>query len=99
MNADVIRLKLNMKPPKTIDGATIIEWAWSAASPFGEVPGADSPEVFGLAIATYDGAQFYRLSCDKNWQTVQDGLYDSINDAKDQLPDHYRNVDVIWQPY
>ncbi|MCP4095030.1 MAG: hypothetical protein GY880_28225 [Planctomycetaceae bacterium] len=86
-----------MNPPDKIDGASVIEWAWSGTYPFGEVPGAQSPEIFGLAIATYDNIEFYRFSCDRNWNTVQDGLYDSIADAKAQLPDQYRNVDAHWQ--
>ena len=86
-----------MHPPAKIDGAKVVEWAWSGLTPFGEVPGADSPMIFGLAIATYDDTQFYRFSCDSNWETVQDGLYDSIDDAKAQLPDQYRNVNANWQ--
>ena len=80
MNADT------NAPPEEIDGARIVEWAWSGDQPFGEVPGARSPQIFGLAIATYDDREFYRFSCDRDWRTVQDGLYDSIADAKEQLP-------------
>lgn len=83
-------------PPREIDGARVIEWAWSGSEPFGEVPGAERPDIYGLAIATYDNRSFYRFSCDQNWATVQDGLYDSIDDAKDQLPDQYRNVVAKW---
>lgn len=86
----------HVKPPDTIDGARVIEWAWSGSAPFGTVPGADPPEVFGLAIATYDDIQFYRFSCDANWNTVQDGLYNSIAEAKAQLPEQYRNVEADW---
>ena len=28
-----------MQPPNEIDGARVIEWAWSGDGPFGEVPG------------------------------------------------------------
>ena len=84
------------EPPSEIDGAKVIEWAWSGHQPFGEVPGAKSPEIYGLAIATYDGEEFYRFSCDENWETQQDGLYDSLDDAKDQLPDQYRMVEACW---
>ncbi|MBK1835701.1 hypothetical protein [Roseibacillus ishigakijimensis] len=84
------------EPPTEIDGARVIEWAWSGDQPFGEVPGADSPEIFGLAIATYDDREFYRFSCDRNWETQQDGLYDSVDDAKRLLPDQYRLVEANW---
>ena len=84
------------EPPIRIDGARVIEWAWAGDKPFGEVLGADSPEIFGLAIATYDDQKFYRFSCDQDWETQQDGLYDSINEAKRLLPDQYRMVEVNW---
>lgn len=96
MIIDVIPLKGAMQPPNEIDGARVIEWAWSGDGPFGEVPGADDSEIYGLAIATYDDIEFYRFSCDKNWNTVQDALYDSVAAAKDQLPDQYRNVVAEW---
>lgn len=85
-----------MHPPAQIDGARVVEWAWSGMTPFGEVPGADPSEVFGLAIATYDDVQYYRFSCDRNWNTIQDALYNSIADAKDQLPKQYRSVNAKW---
>lgn len=84
-------------PPAEIDGARVVEWAWSGDLPFGEVPGAESPEIFGLAIATYDDCEFYRFSCDRDWETQQDGLYDSIDEAKQQLPDQYRKVEANWR--
>ena len=84
-------------PPSAIDGARVIEWAWSGASPFGTVPGAEPPEIYGLAIATYDDVQFYRFSCDKEWNCIQDAFYYSVTDAKDQLPDQYRNVAANWR--
>lgn len=85
-----------MQPPNKIDGARVIEWAWSGDDPFGEVPGTVHPEIYGLAIATYDDIVFYRFSCDRNWNTVQDALHDYVAAAKDQLPDQYRNVVAKW---
>jgi len=63
-------------PPPEIDGARVIQWAWSGTKPFGVVPGADPPEIFGLALVTYNEREFYRFACDCEWNTVQDGLYD-----------------------
>jgi hypothetical protein len=83
-------------PPTSIDGAKVLEWAWSGEHPFGEVPGAESPLIFGLAIATYDGQQFYRFSCDRHWVTQQDAVYDSASLAKEQLPLQYRRVPAQW---
>lgn len=83
-------------PPLEIDGAYVLEWAWSGQTPFGYVPGAESPEIYGLAIATYDFEQFYRFSCDKDWNTTQDALYDSIEQAKRMLPGQYKKVPAVW---
>ena len=88
-----------MKPPEKIDGAHVVQWAWSGSTPFGEVPGAEPSEVFGLAIATYDNNQFYRFSCDRGWNTTQDAVYDSIADAKEQLPEQFRAVQAIWRSW
>ena len=83
-------------PPLKIDGACVLEWAWSGQKPFGRVPGAEPPEIYGLAIATYDFEQFYRFSCDKDWNTTQDKLYDSIEEAKRMLPNQYKEVPAVW---
>jgi hypothetical protein len=90
-----------MKPPATIDGARVLEWAWSGEKPFGHVIGGDTAEaIFGLAIATYDKTNtVYRFSCDARWDTVQDGLYSSVDEAKRQLPPQYQNVHVLWHAY
>ena len=82
--------------PRAIGGARVIEWEWSGDQPFGEVPGARSRQIFGLAIATSDDEDFYRFSCDQCWNTNQDGRYDSITDAKEQLPAQYQSVEVVW---
>lgn len=87
---------MSMQPPDRIDGARVVEWAWSGSEPFGEVPGAEPSKVFGLAIATYDNAEFYRFACDRNWNTVQDSHYSSVAEAKERLPDQYRRVDAQW---
>ena len=85
-------------PPAQIDGANVLEWAWSGDFTFGEVPGNTSGPIFGLAIAKYDNADgIYRFSCDHDWDCVQDGLYDSVAEAKEQLPDQYRLVSANWQ--
>ncbi|MCO6043170.1 hypothetical protein NG895_04570 [Aeoliella sp. ICT_H6.2] len=49
-----------------------------------------------MAIATYGDTQFYRFSCDANWNTIQDGLYDSVAEAKARLPEQYRYVAADW---
>jgi hypothetical protein len=87
-------------PPAQIDRATVIEWAWSGAEPFGEVHGNSTGPIFGLAIAAYENeAGFYRFSCDRNWESVQDEIYDSVEDAKHQLPEQYKGAGVGWQNF
>lgn len=84
------------RPPSKIDGARVVEWAWSGDLPFGEVPGAGSSLIFGLAIATYDDHEFYRFSCDRAWKTQQDAVYDSVVEAKAHVPNQYRNSEIVW---
>ena len=95
---DVLReMKPPMQePPPEIDGARVVEWASSGDLPFGEVQGSESPGIYGLAIATYDDGRFYRFSCNHKWETQQDGIYDSIDEAKRLLPDQYRKVEAQW---
>jgi hypothetical protein len=82
------------KPPNKIDKANVLEWAWSGSIPFGKVGETD---IFGLAICQYENSdEYYRFSCDKNWETEQDGLYDSVEEAKNCLPEQYKNVPANW---
>jgi hypothetical protein len=84
------------KPPSEIDGANVLYWAWSGSTPFGVVYGSPD-EIYGLAICQYPNSEeVYRFSCNKNWETEQDGLYDSVEQAIENLPDQYRNVEPIW---
>ncbi len=88
-------------PPKIIDGAIVLEWAWSGALPFGFIKYTETndvaSEIFGFAICQYPGSKtIYRFSCDKNWETEQDSDYSSIEDAKKNLPEQYKNVEAKW---
>lgn len=89
-----------MEPPAYIDGAKVIKWAWSEMQPFGIInneDGSEKEEIYGLAICKYEGSKdVYRFSCDKNWETVQDGVYKDVEDAVKFLPDQYKNVEAIW---
>jgi hypothetical protein len=92
------------KPPKEIDGAKVLEWAWSGSAPFGtlkykggEKDGQVAVEIYGLAICQYQKTgEIYRFSCNENWETKQDAPYDSIQQAKDCLPDQYKNIPANW---
>lgn len=91
----------NVEPPDSIDGANVIKWAWSGEKPFGYVSnedGTDTDAVYGLAICRYnDSDNVYRFSCDSNWETVQDAVYDTVENAIAQLPDQYKNVEANWK--
>ncbi|MGF1836829.1 hypothetical protein [Photobacterium sanguinicancri] len=89
-----------MKPPHLIDGAKVLEWAWSGDNPFGVVKtctGEVAFKIYGLAICQYaDDSVVYRFSCDNNWETVQDDSYISIDEAKEYLPAQYQCVKATW---
>lgn len=82
------------KPNKKIDGAKVLYWAWSDSKPFGYF---GNIKIYGLAICRYENSdQIYRFSCDKFWETQGDQIYDSIEDAIEQLPDQYREISANW---
>jgi hypothetical protein len=50
-----------------------------------------------LATCQYENSDdVYRFSCDENWETQQDSPYDSIEQAKDQLLEQYKNIPANW---
>lgn len=86
-------------PPAELDGARVLEWAWSDDS-FGVVQsssGEVAAPIHGLAICQYDtDPNVYRFSCNNNWDVCQDQIYDSVQEAKDYLPEQYRRVPAQW---
>ena len=89
-----------MKPPPELDGARVLEWAWSEEM-FGVVHfsnGEIAAIIHGLAICQYNNdPRVYRFSCDKRWKVFQDQIYDSVEEAKNHLPEQYRRVKATWQ--
>lgn len=89
----------HVNPPNIIDGARVLEWAWSD-EPFGEMPNDDGTAallIHGLALCRYENsAEIHRFSCDAIWECAQDVAYDSIEDAKTHLPEQYLRVPAIW---
>jgi hypothetical protein len=90
-----------VKPPAYIDNAKVIKWAWSGSQPFGILSSEDGSvkeEVYGLAICQYEGSKaVYRFSCNKDWETIQDGVYEDVEKAVRLLPDQYKRVEANWQ--
>jgi hypothetical protein len=93
--------KLPGEPPAFIDGARVIKWAWSGEESFGYIADENNENkelIYGLAICQYkDREEIYRFSCDENWITIQDGLYNTIEEAIELLPIQYKNVSANWQ--
>jgi hypothetical protein len=91
------------KPPQTIDGAEVLEWAWSGEKPFGMVryeSGTVAAEIFGLAICRcLNSGKIYRFSCNAEWDTEQDSDYRSVEEAKNNLPLNYLEIKAIWNKY
>jgi hypothetical protein len=89
-----------VKPPSHIDGALVLEWAWSDR-PFGHVSfddGSVAATIHGLAICQYpDSRVVYRFSCNANWETEQDMDYSSSAAAKASLPEQYQQSPVTWK--
>ena len=101
-----------MTPPSHIDGARVVAWAWSdlpfghVASngddgddgDDGSAAGAPGAiAIHGLALCRYaHEARVYRFCCDAQWESVQDELYASVDEARAQLPAQYRAVAATW---
>lgn len=87
-------------PPEKIDNAKVLEWAYSGEKPFGFLCYADGTvhsEIYGLAICIYEKTNsIYRFSCTKNWVCEQDTDCKSIEDAKKNIPEQYKNVPIVW---
>lgn len=100
VSPNTLDLILMTKPPERIDGAKVLEWAWSE-TPFGELPyqeGGVTAVIHGLAICQYEGEnQVYRFSCDAEWECQQDQIYETVEEAKTELPNQYRNVPAGWK--
>ncbi|WP_431261144.1 hypothetical protein ACQ86G_14235 [Roseateles chitinivorans] len=87
-------------PPTHIDGAQVLEWAWSDR-PFGQVQSREDGHavpIHGLAICSYGSPdEVYRFSCGPDWACEQDEVYLTVAQAKSDLPRQYRDVDAFWQ--
>jgi len=91
------------KPPKTIDNAEVLYWAWSGEIPFGVLKYTDgniAAKIYGLAICKYFKSDLvYRFSCDRKWETEQDSDYSSVEEAMKDLSEQYKNVTANWCKY
>jgi len=90
-----------MKPPREIDGADVVLWAWSEPEPFFRMPitdGSGDVPIHGLAIARYaKSGAVYRFSCDAQWETENDSSHGTVDDAKRAGSLQYDVSAVRWQ--
>lgn len=91
------------KPPAQLDGADVLYWAWSEDEPFGCIPYTDgdiAAVIHGLAVCRYeDSGKVYQFRCNREWDVEGDSDYDSVDDAKQNIPDQYRNAAIQWNDY
>jgi len=87
--------------PDHLDGANVILWAWSGNKPFGivaDISSGEEDKIFGLAICKYEKEEnFYRFSCNNIWEVIQDGVYNSEQEAIERLPNQYQNLKIVWK--
>jgi hypothetical protein len=82
-----------MEPPKSIDGAEVLCWAWSGNEPFGLC--GDIP-IHGFAVCRYASGSLYRFSCDRDWESVNDSPQDTLEQAMSATPLNYRGAMIRW---
>lgn len=73
-------------PPREIDGAKVLWWAWSGGEPFGYCSDA---AIHGFAVCRYPNGQLYRFSCNEHWETENDAPCDDEGSAMSSLPLNY----------
>lgn len=91
-----------MKPPREIDGAEVLFWAWSFPQPFFEMPASDhssSVPIHGLAVCRYRAGEVYRFSCNASWETENDTDCATPDEALVAPSAQYDVTSVKWQPW
>jgi hypothetical protein len=92
-----------MKPPREIDGAEVVLWAWSEPRPFFAMPCTDgdaSIPIHGLAICRYaERGSVYRFSCNSAWETQNDSAYWTVEDATKGESAQYDVESVEWHRF
>jgi hypothetical protein len=91
-----------MRPPSQIDGADVVLWAWSAPTPFFEMPcsdGGPAVAIHGLAICRYaKSGAIYRFSCNRDWEAENDSPWDTVEAAASGASGQYDVRSVRWHP-
>lgn len=87
-----------MLPPKTLDGAVVLYWAWSEPAPFFLMPdGAKGTPIHGLAVCSYRNSKdVYRFSCNRNWGVENDSQHESVERAMQAQSAQYDTAAIRW---
>ena len=91
-----------MKPPRQLDGADVVHWAWSHPEPFFIMPFStgSSPgiPIHGLAVCRYEkSGEIYRFSCGVDWEVENDSPWDTVEQAMRAPSGQYDAGAVDWQ--
>lgn len=88
-------------PPSSIDGADVLFFAWSGATPFFIMPdGGAGRRIFGLAICEYQRHHgVYSFSCDEQWETQNDMLLRTAEEALYERSSQFDRSAVQWINY
>lgn len=86
------------QPPKKLDGADVVKWAWSGNEPFFTMEDAENVvEIYGLAICKYDDSDtFYRFVCNESWEVENDSSWNSITEACKAKSLQYDIDEISW---
>jgi hypothetical protein len=92
-----------VKPPPTLDGMRVLEWAWSD-EPFG-LMGPIPIHGFAICLSEHEPKYewiakrpdtFYFFSCNASWEVENDSEWGSVEDAKARLPRNYAKAKPNW---
>lgn len=103
METDLADKEWKMKPPRELDGADVVLWAWSAPAPFFEMPYADGSAtipIHGLAVCRHArSGEIYRFSCNATWEVENDSCWPSVEEARRGASGQYDVEAVQWRPW
>ncbi len=90
-----------LQPPQSLDGADVVQWAWSGNQPFFGLPsGMGELPIHGIAICRYiDSGKIYRFCCNANWEVVHDSSYPSVEEALAAASRQFDVHDIRWHEW
>ena len=81
----LFKKRKTLEPPDELDGAEVLFWAFNSKKPFFIMECSDGTPhkpIHGFAICRYKGEkQYYKFSCDIDWNVENDSDHDSVEDA------------------